>query len=86
MSEGAKATVRLEFDSEKQLATLIDALTPETKATATRRAKVNLEQDHLILVLTVEAEDTVALRATLNAYLHWINSAMNVIDILGQMQ
>jgi tRNA threonylcarbamoyladenosine modification (KEOPS) complex Pcc1 subunit len=57
-------------------------LTPEAKAPLTRRAKTKLEEDGLFLVLHVEAEDTVALRATLNAYLHWINSVLNVIETL----
>jgi len=34
------------------------------------------------VVLTVEAEDTVALRAAVNAYLRWIASTVNVIDIV----
>ncbi len=81
MSTGAKATVRLEF-SEKQLCTLLNALTPETNTMATRRANVKLEKDGSFLLLTVEAEDTVALRATLNAYLRWINSTVNVMHVV----
>jgi tRNA threonylcarbamoyladenosine modification (KEOPS) complex Pcc1 subunit len=34
--------------------------------------------------MTVEAEDTIALRSTLNAYLRWINSAVNVINLVEQ--
>ena len=79
---GAKAFVRLKFASQKQLSTLLEALTPETKAEVTRRAKVKLEEDGLFLVLTVEANDTVALRATLNAYLRWINSMINVMQVV----
>jgi tRNA threonylcarbamoyladenosine modification (KEOPS) complex Pcc1 subunit len=79
---GAKALVRLKFASQKQLATLFEALTPETKAQATKRAHVKLEEDGLFLVLTIEANDTVALRATLNAYLRWINSMINVIQVV----
>jgi tRNA threonylcarbamoyladenosine modification (KEOPS) complex Pcc1 subunit len=83
MSNRAKATVCLKFSTEKQLSTLLDALTPETQAPATRCTNVKLERDGAYLVLLVEAEDTVALRATLNAYLHWINSTINVIDVVG---
>ena len=82
MAISAKATVHLKFDSEKQLTTLLNALMPETNASATRRANVKLEKDGLFLLLTVEAEDTVALRSTLNAYLRWINSTVNVIDVV----
>ena len=55
---------------------------PETNAPATRRANVKLKKEDLFLLLTVEAEDTVALRSTLNAYLRWINSTVNVIDLV----
>lgn len=82
MSIGASATVRLKFASEKQLEALFCALKPETLAIETRRASVHLKKDGCFLALTVEAEDTVALRATLNAYLHWIQSTLSVIDVL----
>ena len=82
MSNSAKASIRLKFDTKKQLATLLDALTPESKAPATQRAAVKLEKDDLFLVLTVNADDTVALRSTLNAYLRWINSTISVIALV----
>lgn len=78
----AKAAVRLRFDSEKHLTTFLDALAPESNKPATSRAKVALARDGNILVLSVEAKDTVALRAALNAYLRWINSAMKVIEVV----
>jgi tRNA threonylcarbamoyladenosine modification (KEOPS) complex Pcc1 subunit len=79
---GTKAFVRIKFDSQKQLFTLLEALTPETKAQVTKRANVTIESEGLFLVLTVEANDTVALRATLNAYLRWINSMINVMQMV----
>jgi tRNA threonylcarbamoyladenosine modification (KEOPS) complex Pcc1 subunit len=82
MVTGAKALVRLKFASQKQLSTLLEVLTPEANAQVTRRANIKLEKDGLFLVLTVEADDTVALRATLNAYLRWINSAINVMHMV----
>lgn len=82
MSIGAKATVHLKFASERLLEALFCALKPETHKLETRRAIVHLRKDACFLVLTVETEDTVALRATLNAYLHWIQSTLNVIEVL----
>ena len=82
MAIKANATVHLKFKSEKQLKTLLDALAPEACTPATRRANVKLEKDGLFLLLTVEADDTVALRSTLNAYLRWINSTINIIDVV----
>jgi len=82
MSIGAKANIRLKFASEKQLEALFCALKPETNNIETRRANVHLRNEACFLTLTIEAGDTVALRATLNAYLHWIQSTLSVIDVL----
>ena len=82
MSTSAKADIRLKFINKKQVETLLDALNPEANAPVTRRAKVKLKKDGLFLAITVEAEDTVALRATLNAYLRWINSTVNVMQLV----
>ena len=76
----AKAAVRLRFSSEKRLAAVINALAPELKKQITTRAKAKLTRDSLSLVLNVEATDTVALRAALNAYLRWINSTLTVLE------
>ena len=78
----AKATVRLKFSSEKQLNVVVDALTPEVSKPLAGRAKVVLEHQDTFLVLRVEARDTVALRSTLNAYLRWVSSIVNVVEVL----
>lgn len=78
----AKASVRLRFSSEKQLITLLDALAPEANRPVTTRAKAVLEREGDFLVLKVEAKDTVALRAALNAYLRWIGSTVKVLEVV----
>ena len=80
----AKATVRLQFSSEKHLTTLLNALVPEANMPVTRRAKAILEKEGTLLVLKIEADDTVALRATLNAYLRWIGSTVKVLEVIEQ--
>jgi tRNA threonylcarbamoyladenosine modification (KEOPS) complex Pcc1 subunit len=85
MAIRANATLRLKLCSDKQLTTVLNALQPETKVIVTRRANVKLESDGLFLVLTVDAEDTVALRSTLNAYLRWINLTINIMDVAGRV-
>jgi tRNA threonylcarbamoyladenosine modification (KEOPS) complex Pcc1 subunit len=82
----AKAVVRLKFPSEKHLKTVSGALSPEVNRPVSTRAKVILEQDGIFLVLKVEAESTVALRSTLNAYLRWIASGTNVMRTLESGQ
>jgi KEOPS complex subunit Pcc1 len=84
MSTKAQATIKLKFASEKQVDTILNALIPEAKAPPTQRSTVTLKKDGSSLTLTVEAQDTTALRATLNAYLRWINSALNVIDVVAK--
>jgi len=78
----AKATIRLRLSSEKQLTTLLDALAPEANRPVTTRAKAILDRDSSFLVLKVEAKDTVALRAALNAYLRWIGSTVKVLEVV----
>ena len=82
MKMKTKATVRLQLSSEKQLTTLLDALAPEANRPVTTRAKAILERDGSFLVLHVDAKDTVALRAALNAYLRWIGSAVKVLEVV----
>ncbi len=84
MSTKATASIRLNFNDEKQIRTILGALTPEANAPPTRRAVIKLNQDGLSLVVSVEAEDTVALRATLNAYLRWISSTVSIMDLVDK--
>ena len=82
MSIKARASIRMKLNSKKQLDTLLSALSPEAKSPASRRSHVELKKDGLFLQLNVEAEDTVALRATLNAYLRWIRGVVRVLHVL----
>jgi len=78
----ATAVVRLKFSSEKRLEIVFKALEPEVDKPVTMRSRARLEKDDSFLVLKVEARDAVALRAALNAYLRWINSTLNVLEVL----
>ena len=55
---------------------------PEIEKPATVRSKTNLEKDGEFLVLEIRANDTVALRAALNAHLRWINSVLGILEVL----
>jgi KEOPS complex subunit Pcc1 len=78
----ANAVVRLTLPSKKHLKILSEALMPEIKKPATVRSKTSLEKNRRFLILNIEAKDTVALRATLNAYLRWVNATINVLQAL----
>jgi tRNA threonylcarbamoyladenosine modification (KEOPS) complex Pcc1 subunit len=74
--------VRLPLGSKRQLDAVLKALTPEVKKQVGERANVSVAAEGLTLVLNVEARDTVALRAALNAYLRWIYSTISVLEAL----
>jgi tRNA threonylcarbamoyladenosine modification (KEOPS) complex Pcc1 subunit len=78
----ADASVRLKFASKKRLETIFKALEPETKKATTMRSEADLKKEGSFLVLKINAKDTVALRAALNAYLRWINSAVEVLEVI----
>lgn len=80
----AKATIRLPMKSERHLEALIKALTPEVQKQIGTRSKVALSTEELTLIVNIEAEDTVALRAALNSYLRWVNSTLNVLEAIMQ--
>ncbi|MEM2250077.1 MAG: KEOPS complex subunit Pcc1 [Candidatus Bathyarchaeia archaeon] len=82
----AKAVIRLKLPSKKDLKIVYEALTPETAKPATTRSKANLNIENTFLVLAVEARDTVALRAALNAYLRWISTVCSVLSVLEKLR
>ncbi|XHH08545.1 MAG: KEOPS complex subunit Pcc1 [Candidatus Bathyarchaeia archaeon] len=85
MAVKAKASIRLKLVDQKQLAAAVAALQPEVNSPITHRANVDLQVQENFIVLTVNAEDTVALRATVNAYLRWIASTINVVEVVERM-
>ncbi len=81
----AKATIRLRLHSLKEIETVKASLLPEVTKPGVSRARVSLTNEGTLLVLTVEADDSVALRSALNSYLRWIDSAMKVSETLDRL-
>lgn len=81
----ANAVLRLKLPSKRSLEIVYRALMPETARPATTRSKAHLKTEGLFLVLTIEAEDTVALRAAINAYLRWISAVCDVFSVLDMI-
>lgn len=79
------AVVRMKFPSQRQLEVVFKALEPEAKKSPTERSKATLEKEDSYLILRIEAKDTVALRAAANAYLRWIDSMKNILEVLGKL-
>jgi tRNA threonylcarbamoyladenosine modification (KEOPS) complex Pcc1 subunit len=81
----ANAVIRLKAPLKKDLKIVYSALAPETAKPATTRSKACIKIEGSHLVLAVEARDTVALRAALNAYLRWVYAVCNVLSVLDKL-
>jgi len=78
----AKAIVHLRFPTNRYREIVAKSLEPEIRKPITPRSRVTIENKSKFLVLRVEANDTIALRSALNAYLRWVYSIMNVLAIV----
>ncbi len=78
----ARAVVKLKFPSERNRHIVFEALEPETRKNIAMRSQASLNESGEFLVLKIGANDSVALRAALNAYLRWIDSTMKVLNML----
>jgi len=85
MAINAKVSVHIKFYDSKQLVAAVAALKPEVNSPVTHRSNVNLQIHDCFLTLTVDAEDTIALRAAVNVYLRWIASTVNVVEVVERM-
>jgi KEOPS complex subunit Pcc1 len=81
----ANAVLRLKFPSQRRLEIIFKALEPEVRKTPSMRSRAFLEKEDTFLILKIEANDTVALRAAVNAYLRWIESMRNVLGVLEKL-
>jgi len=67
---------------------VLKALKPEVEVhPSTRRSKVNVNSKQNSLILSFEAEDTPALRASINSYLRWImliNDSFQTLEELNK--
>lgn len=81
----AKAVIRLKIPMGNQLEAVFKALKPEVDNPATKRLKANVQGEDSLLILRIEARDTVALRAALNSYLRWISAVYDCLSVLKRL-
>ena len=74
-----RAEVRISTDGEAKL--LADALRPEMEVT--ERTQVEILADGNDLVIIIQAEDLVSLRAATNSYLRWTKLAIDSQEAIG---
>jgi tRNA threonylcarbamoyladenosine modification (KEOPS) complex Pcc1 subunit len=71
-------TVRIRSENAEAL---YKALLPEAGVLPRQRSRVNLRLKGNELVLEFEAEDTVAMRAAVNAFLRWVSATEKVLGV-----
>lgn len=82
MIRRAYAILRIKYSSEREAEVIYKAIQPETKATLKYRTNVSVLRNSRYIILTFEARDTTALRASINSYLSWVISLKNIYDFL----
>ena len=82
LSEKASAIVRVNLPSEKISKTIQKALEPETATSITNRSKIKLGCEGKTITLVFKAEDTPALRASMNSYLSWLHLLQDLCNSL----
>jgi len=80
----ANALARLCFPSEEYSEIFFKALEPEVRKPPTTRSRAILEKEDDVLILKIEAKDTVALRAAVNAYLRWVSCIYDCLLMLSK--
>jgi len=83
LSKKALAIIKVNLPSEKISRTIQKALEPETKTSLTDRSKMKLIREGKTITLLFEAEDTTALRASMNSYLNWLRLLKELCNSLN---
>ena len=78
-----KACVRIQAEGAAGM--LAEALSPESRDDVSR-SEMTINEENGELVIRVEAEDIVALRAAINSYLRWTKLAIDTKEAIGVLQ
>lgn len=72
-----KVSFDISFDSEENAKIIAEAISPEVKHRIPK-TKVDIISSGKHLFLEIKAKDISSLRAAINSYLKWINTALEV--------
>ncbi|MEM2935880.1 MAG: KEOPS complex subunit Pcc1 [Candidatus Bathyarchaeia archaeon] len=78
----ARALIRINFPSERNMEIVLRVLQPEIKTAPAARSRVQVRGEGRNLILSFEAKDTSALRAAINSYLRWAHLTKNILRLL----
>jgi len=69
-----------EMENEKMSNLLYETLNLESKYNPNDRAITSLEVHENVLILKIDAMDSISARAAINSYLKWINLSIQLIN------
>ncbi|MHA2233444.1 MAG: KEOPS complex subunit Pcc1 [Candidatus Hodarchaeales archaeon] len=75
-------SVRIKLRSPHIAEIISQALNPEIATQLERRARADIEQEGVNLSLKISAKDQIALRATMNSFLRWIDGALSTLELV----
>jgi tRNA threonylcarbamoyladenosine modification (KEOPS) complex Pcc1 subunit len=64
----------------------LQALAPETETQIGKRALAVIKREDEDLLIRLVAKDQIALRATLNSFLRWIEGALSTLELVRDNQ
>lgn len=76
-----KASFIFNFDSFKDAELVAESLSPEVKHKIPK-ANIEISLSKNALFLKIESDDVSTLRAACNSYLRWVNTAINVNQLV----
>lgn len=76
-----KASFIFNFDSFKDAELVAESLSPEVKHKIPK-ANIEISLSKNALSLKIESDDVSTLRAACNSYLRWVNTAINVNQLV----
>jgi len=82
----AESEVTIEFDNERHIVAILEALKPELKAFERHRSRIKISRDRTTLKLRFSARDPVALRASLNLYLRSVLSWRRSAQVIEELE
>lgn len=80
------SSIRIKFSSSDIAKIILQALAPETESQMGKRALAVIKRDEDDLLIRLVAKDQIALRATMNSFLRWIDGALSTLELVRNTQ
>lgn len=73
--------IKIQVTDNQTCGLLYDALVLESGYNPNDRSQVNLSFDNNLLILNINAKDSVSARASINSFMKWINLSLQIISM-----